>query len=483
MDSLASRLQNNAQLYHRLTQDLQQEHDISLAYEDVSTRRSAVSEKLKTLQLELDFLKKSAKKDYDNLHKARHFSVRSAAATLKGKKKALIAKEEAEYQQAFESEQRAKRQVDIVSAELASLTAQESKLKQQKDHLRNIKSQLNGLLDEVFAEPDGSEIREPQLRAELQNYIDQANLATRDLQRFRDTDHNLIQALRIITKTKDLIKVAINYVSFDLFTSQLVDDQQIIYIEACQRNTWECQRRLNLARGILPEIPYPATLDVVNDNHMLGLRFDGGYVDIAWKAKTQQGYNVLVTAEKNIQSAMQWVRHYLRYTEGAIERLSTAKETTQASLYNERRRIFDRAISSNYGSSNVTATAPSITDVGLEDVPPPVYEPPVSADNHQPQNPHIPDDILTNYQNHSNPYLDPSSLAVDSGRHLRTASQSSSISSFPAHPPPPPRPERQQVTVSSTIPTSNGNNAGQVGVNTAPINSNNPFRASFQPHS
>jgi vacuolar-type H+-ATPase subunit D/Vma8 len=63
------------------------------------------------------------KKEYDDLHKARHFSVRSAAATLKGKKKALIAKEEAEYQQAFEAEQQAKRKVDMVSSELATLSA------------------------------------------------------------------------------------------------------------------------------------------------------------------------------------------------------------------------------------------------------------------------------------------------------------------------------------------------------------------------
>lgn len=66
---------------------------------------------------------KPRKKEYNDLHKARHFSVRSAAATLKGKKKALIAKEEAEYQQAFETEQQTKRKVDKVSSELATLSA------------------------------------------------------------------------------------------------------------------------------------------------------------------------------------------------------------------------------------------------------------------------------------------------------------------------------------------------------------------------
>jgi hypothetical protein len=39
-------------------------------------------------------------------------SFRSAAATLSGKKKELVAKEEAKYQLAFENEQRSKRQLE-----------------------------------------------------------------------------------------------------------------------------------------------------------------------------------------------------------------------------------------------------------------------------------------------------------------------------------------------------------------------------------
>lgn len=60
MASLDSRMQNNAQLYHRLTQDLANEHDVSMEYEDVSSTRAAVSEKLKTLQVELNFLSQTA---------------------------------------------------------------------------------------------------------------------------------------------------------------------------------------------------------------------------------------------------------------------------------------------------------------------------------------------------------------------------------------------------------------------------------------
>lgn len=46
----------------------------------------------------------------------RHLSFRSAAATLSGKKKELVAKEEAKYHLAFENEQRARRDLDLFEA-------------------------------------------------------------------------------------------------------------------------------------------------------------------------------------------------------------------------------------------------------------------------------------------------------------------------------------------------------------------------------
>ncbi|CAO3590238.1 unnamed protein product [Absidia cylindrospora] len=454
-------------------------------YEDISNQRAALSEKLKSLQVELKFLSQTAKKEYDDLHKARHFSVRSAAATLKGKKKALIAKEEAEYQQAFETEQRAKRNVDIVSSDLASICEKEKQLKEQKDHLKNIRSQLEGLLDEVFAEPDGTQVLEPQLRAELLNYTEQTALAKRDLQRFRDTDHNIVNALRSIGKAKEILKVALNFVPF--FGTSIIDEQQVIYIEACQRTVWECQRRLNIIRDILPEIPYPNTLDVVTNNYLLGLRFEGGYVDLSWKAKAQQGFGVLVTAEKNVKSAMQWVRHYLRYSEGAIERLTVALDTTKASLYSERRRIFDQTISIVPSASEVIPNAPHRNDI-LDDVPPPVYEPPIPASSEHPtQNPEIPVNNDGGNLGTSPPFLDIPSPTMDSGRHLRTASQSSSVSSIPSHPPPAPPPRELTPPTSSPL----VNNVVQSPTNaTADRNShpsyttsnlNNPFRSSLPP--
>jgi hypothetical protein len=60
--------------------------------------------------------------------------------------------------------------------------------------------------------------------------------ATRDLQRFRDTDHNLVQVLRSIAKAKEISKVALNYVPFDIFGTALIDDQQVMYIEG--KNKW-----------------------------------------------------------------------------------------------------------------------------------------------------------------------------------------------------------------------------------------------------
>lgn len=53
-----------------------------------------------------------SKKEYREVRKVRHLSFRSAAATLSGKKKELVAKEEAKYQLAFENEQRSKRELD-----------------------------------------------------------------------------------------------------------------------------------------------------------------------------------------------------------------------------------------------------------------------------------------------------------------------------------------------------------------------------------
>ena len=75
--------------------------------------------------------------------------MKSAAATLTGKKKALIKKEAAEYQQAFDNEQRAKRDLEQASMELSSLAQKETSLLQQMDHQKSIRRQLDSLVHEV----------------------------------------------------------------------------------------------------------------------------------------------------------------------------------------------------------------------------------------------------------------------------------------------------------------------------------------------
>jgi hypothetical protein len=56
----------------------------------------------------------------------RHLSFRSAAATISGKKKEIIAKEEAKYQLAFENEQRSKRELDELQTNYDAALAQVS---------------------------------------------------------------------------------------------------------------------------------------------------------------------------------------------------------------------------------------------------------------------------------------------------------------------------------------------------------------------
>jgi hypothetical protein len=189
--------------------------------------------------------------------------------------------------------------------------------------------------------------------------------------------------------------------------------------------------------------------------------------------KVQQGYNILVTAEKNVKSGMQWVRHYLGYTEGAIERLKVAQEATKVSLYNERRRIFDQALSSTYGPPPSSSTAQVGSTLADDDAPPPVYEPPPNSDyntNQRQAPPEVPTTIGSSSTQLDIPQLQIPSPTTDSGRHLRTASQSSSITAPPLHPPQEPTP-----------PTSTtSSNADQTGHSYSTPNMNNPFRSSLQ---
>lgn len=50
----------------------------------------------------------------------RHLTFRSAAATLSGKKKEMVAKEEAKYHLAFENEQRARRDMELLETKYST---------------------------------------------------------------------------------------------------------------------------------------------------------------------------------------------------------------------------------------------------------------------------------------------------------------------------------------------------------------------------
>lgn len=55
---------------------------------------------------------------------------------------------------------------------------------------------------------------------------------------------------------------------------------------AAKKRIWEIQRLLNIVRTVLPEIPYPQTLDVVTNNPLLHMQLNLNYIDVAWKGKT-----------------------------------------------------------------------------------------------------------------------------------------------------------------------------------------------------
>lgn len=61
-------------------------------------------------------------------------------------------------------------------------------------------------------------------------------------------------------------------------------------ILAAKRRVWEIQRLLNIARTVLPEIPYPQTLDVVTNNPLLQMQITLSYVDISWKGIKQKKF-------------------------------------------------------------------------------------------------------------------------------------------------------------------------------------------------
>lgn len=60
------------------------------------------------------------------------------------------------------------------------------------------------------------------------------------------------------------------------------------YYIVSKRHAWEAQRRMNIVRQVLPEIPHPETLDTVTNNMVLNsLQINMSYVDVAWKGNPE----------------------------------------------------------------------------------------------------------------------------------------------------------------------------------------------------
>ncbi|KAI7859882.1 hypothetical protein BDC45DRAFT_495220 [Circinella umbellata] len=356
--------------------------------------------------------------------------------------------------------------------ELDVLANNQDQLERQANHMRETRTQLKLLLDNIFSVSDPGFPLEPQLKAELQNYINQQIGATRDLGRFKDTDHNLTHAKRDINKVLRLLDTAMSYVPFDLFGGNLMDAHQAACLEGAKKQTYEVQRRLNVARQILPEIPHPGLLDVVTQNLLLNMQLNLNYVDVAWKAKAQHTYALLVTCQKNIETSLRWVRHYLHYTEGALQRLEVAIESTQNALEIERRRIVDGILAgqpvdglAGFGiSGSPSSTQEQGPQVQIDDQPPPMYESPPDANINNlatipsiPSNVHLPPPSPTSTLENIN------SPALASTTSLSSNNSPSQQLRPPSQPPAPYAPP-SPTTSSSTPP------------NTTHNNSHNPFR-------
>ncbi|KAI7890080.1 uncharacterized protein EV154DRAFT_262411 [Mucor mucedo] len=360
----------------------------------------------------------------------KHLSFRSAAATLSGKKKELVAKEEAKYHLAFENEQRARRDLDVLETKYETTKSKEQELSQQKSHFEEIKYQYDTLLEQIFTLDDPMFPLEPRLKAELANYKEQRLLANRDRGRFIEAEKALGTCLVDTKKVIRLLDTVVNYVPFEIFGGPIIDEEQIAYLDAAKRRVWEIQRLLNIARTVLPEIPYPQTLDVVTNNPLLQMQITLTYVDISWKAKTTQCFGMLATAYRNIQNSLTWVKQYLQYATTALGRLNEALDSTKVALYNERRRIIEAVLASSDG-----ANLPSFTTTyhGSSEPPPPVYEAPAdnNSDSHENQQNHLP-----NIPNNLTPAASISDFPLGNDSPVMPAAQhlSTSDSTVPPHP-------------------------------------------------
>ncbi|KAL0087042.1 hypothetical protein F4703DRAFT_1850146 [Phycomyces blakesleeanus] len=418
------------------------------------------------------------KKEFDEVRKARHLSLRSAAAALKGKKKELIAKEEARYQQAFENEQRCKTEYEELCGALSRLDMQSEGVQRQLDQFNRDRELLNRMYDQVFSNNDPAYPLETQLKTEIHNYTEQRRLAQRDSGRFRDADHNLGQALRETVRVSALLDACLTYVPFDIFGGTTVDVQQVIYVEAARKHVYEAQRRINIACTVLPEIPNPALLNVVSSNRFLTMQFNSTFIDTTWQAATHEMLYRIVLVQRNIENSMTWTRQYMQYAEGAVAKLDQAIENTKKSLEKERKRIFERVLAGAPPPPQITDTAGGSSSASTSanasnyddslfspsyDAPPPVYEaPPASQIAQNSSNGNVMPPLPTNnssFPSVNTPPMD--NINIEPPIQL-------SPSQAPTHPPRPITPVTSNPDPISSYPppqyvSQNGNNPFQQG--------------------
>ncbi|KAI9273692.1 hypothetical protein BY458DRAFT_507893 [Sporodiniella umbellata] len=367
--TLVTCIEDQADYYRQLKDRLREEKRIKQQLEEIQKQIEDHLCWIDAKQRQVISLEKQSKKEYENVRKLRHLSFKSAAATLSGKKKALEAKEEADYQLAFENEQRAKRELGQLQEAQGHWMAQEKKLKgEHLSLLKEARAQFDSLLDQIFEYKDPNFPQETKLKEELKSYSTQRQLAIRDSKRFEDAEEQLVKASADIQKTVQILGSTINYNSLDVFGTPLLEEEHIRHLEVCKKRMWDIQKLLNTARAILPELPHPQTLDVVTNNALLYVQLGWNYFDQAWKVRAVQCLSQLNAVHQNVQNSIQWTVQYKYYSQEAVQRLATAISDTQALLEKERCGFIERVLQAGAGAGASTSESHS--------EPPPIYEAP-----------------------------------------------------------------------------------------------------------
>ncbi|KAI8994843.1 hypothetical protein BDB01DRAFT_714914, partial [Pilobolus umbonatus] len=269
----------------------------------------------------------------------------------------------------------------------------------------------------IFAHNTNEFPIEKQIREELANYNQQNSLAIRDRERFVDSERELSNVLVEMNKLLRLLDISANYNTFEIFGGQIIDQQQVRYMESAQKRIGTLQNSLNRVRTILPEIPHPQTLDLVTNNNFISMYVTVSLIDMNWRDKTRACLYRVIDCQKNIQRSLQWVQQYRQYAEGATNRLAEVIITTRHRLFTERCSVVESVLSGQndrHGVGSSTANDALFSTENDNEVTPPVYEAPTIH-------------VVDSTTNHPTPYDNPS-------RNATSPSPSNRISYNPSNP-------------------------------------------------